>query len=502
MIRLLDLSGLYWATWMGNAGKPPSYTYERVIGRVAELSRDCALAICLDSQSNWRRELDPSYKANRPAKEAAAIEQLRRVVDELRALGYPLWQADGMEADDVIASACKSDDLAGYEIQIATSDKDLLALVDDRVRVLSLTRVDAQGAPVVVDEAAVLATFGVGPSQMRDLLALMGDKSDNVPGAKGVGQKHAARLLASHGGDLAGVLAAAQDDGAITPPSIEAAIRASLGDIDRSARLVTLRTDVVLPYTEVLQPRRPIERGDAHEGFADGGFEDSEPEPEKSRDEPPPPKSAPRASPAPAERRAVEPRPVARSAALTIAATTSPAYMLALEPSDLPSAYKLARCMFDSGLFSGRSGHVNVESIFATILVGRTMGIDAMTALRGIDIIKGKPRLSAQMLVGLVMRSGLAKYFQLVESTNERATYKTHRHGDPELVTMSYSIDEAKAACKLNEEGPWKTARRTMLRWRCCSELARAVYPDVAANVYTPGDFEEGVTDAQFEVAS
>lgn len=509
MVRLLDLSGLFWRTWMASAGKPASFTYERVMGRVVEFDHACSIAICLDSDSSWRKDFDPQYKANRPAREAAAIEQLRRCIAELRAKGYPVWEAEGMEADDVIASACLSPTLAEHEIQIATTDKDLLALVDERVLWLSLATNELRGPK------EVMSAFGVAPTQIRDLLALWGDSSDNVPGARGVGAKHAARLLMEFG-DLAGILAAVQEPGKVTPASIEKAIQSCLGDIDRSARLVTLRTDLELPFEEVLEPRAATASSASEtQGFSDPGFGESE-EPARApaaapAPPPPPPKIAARVVEVESARAAVGPRVVASSTALAVAATTSPSYMLALEPGSLHDAFKLARSLFDSGLFSGRGGHVNVESIFAVILKGRTMGIDAMTALSGIDIIKGKPRVSAGMLVGLILRSGLAKYFSLVETTEKFAIYETWRVGAPRPAPpMKYTIEEAERSGKLRpsrsgELGSWHTDPKTMLRHRASSALARAVYQDVAANVYVVGELEDDepeIPNAEYEEAS
>lgn len=494
MIRLLDLSGLFWATWHGAAGKPPSYPFERVVGRVEEYSRDCHIAICLDSAApGWRREIDPAYKANRPQKEAAALEQLRRVVDELATRGYPLWLVDGMEADDIIASAATwaAREQADRPIEIVTADKDLLQLVDDAtdVRVLSLTTNE------VLDAAKVKAKLGVEPGKVRDYLAIVGDKSDNVPGARGVGQVGATKLLDEFG-DLAGVLAAAQVAGKITPEGIEKKIVAALADIDRSAQLVTLRNDIVLPFGDVLRPRVSAARTKTEYDEGDGGGFLETPEHQSPATPPAPPPIVAAQTVAAAAR--------ASTALARAQPMSDPAFLLALEPRGLAEAFKFAAHLYDSGLFRG---HNNVQSIFAVIATGRTMGIDAMTAVRGIDIIEGKPRLSSALFVGMILRSGVAKYWQLVQSTEEIAEFETWRAGAPKAVSMTYTIEEARRAGKLGpsrsgKPTPWQTNPKTMLRWRCEAELGRAVYPDVWSNVYLPGELDDGIEDAEFERAT
>jgi hypothetical protein len=198
----------------------------------------------------------------------------------------------------------------------------------------------------------------------------------------------------------------------------------------------------------------------------------------------------------------------AESSALTVpqgpsvAMVSDPRWTFALEPSDVKAAYIMATHLFKSRLFAN---YANEDAIFAVIIAGRSMGLDAMTALRGMHIIEGKPCVSAPLMIGQILRSGKAQYFDLVDSTENSATYETMRVGRPRPVSMSFSIEDARKA-KLIKDGKadsnWAKYPRTMLRWRAATELARAVYPDVVSNVYTIDEMTNGgVVDAEIEAA-
>lgn len=121
--------------------------------------------------------------------------------------------------------------------------------------------------------------------------------------------------------------------------------------------------------------------------------------------------------------------------------------------------------------------------ILAIVLAGEEMGVGPMAAIRGISLIKGKPSIGADLMVALVHRSGHCKFFRLVESTEKLATYETHRHGNPEPNRMTYTIEEAKKA-GVTSKDVWKNYPAAMIRARCSSALARAVYQDVLFGVY------------------
>src|SRR5207247_655729 len=157
------------------------------------------LGIALDPPGpTFRDALFTEYKATRTAMPDDLARQLPYVRRLFEALRTPVIEVPGYEADDVLATlvehALKAPDL---EIVIVTGDKDLLQLVGPRVRVLSV--VGRTGEKIVYDEAKVRERWGVGPDQIPDVMALMGDSIDNVPGVKGVGEKTAVKLIGQYG---------------------------------------------------------------------------------------------------------------------------------------------------------------------------------------------------------------------------------------------------------------------------------------------------------------
>jgi hypothetical protein len=157
-------------------------------------------------------------------------------------------------------------------------------------------------------------------------------------------------------------------------------------------------------------------------------------------------------------------------------------------PTTNAQAWKLAQVLSASGMFKAFRGP---ESTFVAILAGHDMGLTPLTALRGIHVIEGKPTISADLMASIILASGKAKFFRcvLAESNAQKATYETHREGDPEPVRHVFTMDDAKAA-ELAGKGMWKKYPRNMLRARCISELARMVYPDLLAGVYTAEELE------------
>jgi DNA polymerase-1 len=147
------------------------------------------------------RRSSPRYKATRPAAPPDLSQQMVRVKEVATAWGLHPLELAGFEADDIIATITRQAREAGLGVVIVSADKDLLQLVTDGVIMYDTMREKVFG------RAETIERMGVPPEQVRDLLALMGDSSDNVPGVKGVGQKTAAKLLEDHG-SLDGIYAA------------------------------------------------------------------------------------------------------------------------------------------------------------------------------------------------------------------------------------------------------------------------------------------------------
>ncbi len=192
--------------------------------------------------ATFRSDAQPSYKATRPSMPIPLRGQIEEMQEACSHLGLSVLTAEGYEADDVIATCVTNAREAGVgSVVIVGVDKDLMQLVSEDGAPTRVVMWNDQ-KKAVIDAAAVSKQFGVRPMQMADLLALMGDASDNVPGVPGVGPKGAANLLADHA-DLEGVLQAA----ATMKPSKRATALLEFADTARRARsIVELRTDVPL----------------------------------------------------------------------------------------------------------------------------------------------------------------------------------------------------------------------------------------------------------------
>lgn len=176
-----------------------------------------------------------SYKAQRPSMPDELRGQIPLISRYLTLSGVPQVMMDGCEADDVIAtlvSRFARDDMA---IVVVSSDKDLLQLVGAGVTVIRPSAIDH-----VLDEAGVRAKMGVGPAVIPDLLALVGDQSDNIPGVRGVGPKTAAKLLVKYE-SVREVYAHIEE---VEPVRIREALRESRAIVDRNVDLVRLRRDL------------------------------------------------------------------------------------------------------------------------------------------------------------------------------------------------------------------------------------------------------------------
>jgi DNA polymerase I len=144
----------------------------------------------------FREEQFPAYKERRPGMPDDLRQQVPHVKALFEALGIPLLEEPGFEADDVLGTLVDRMRQEPVDVVLVTGDKDMLQLVGPRVRVLSLT---GKGERVLYDEDAVRAKWGVAPGQIPDLLALMGDAIDDIPGVPGVGEKTAVKLIGQFG---------------------------------------------------------------------------------------------------------------------------------------------------------------------------------------------------------------------------------------------------------------------------------------------------------------
>jgi DNA polymerase-1 len=144
----------------------------------------------------FREERFAGYKETRPGMPDDLRSQIPYVKTLFEALRLPVLEVPGFEADDVLGTVVDQARAMDLDVVLVTADKDMLQLVGPRVRVLSTT---GRGERVIFDEAAVKEKWGVEPGQIPDLLALMGDSVDNIPGVRGVGEKTAVKLIGQFG---------------------------------------------------------------------------------------------------------------------------------------------------------------------------------------------------------------------------------------------------------------------------------------------------------------
>ena len=182
----------------------------------------------------FRDDLVTDYKANRAAMPDDLAEQINWVHQACEAMGVPIVTAAGYEADDVIGTLAKQAEAAGYEVAIVSIDKDFFQLVRDGVRVY-----DPREEGAWFDDQAVVDKFGVKPTQVVDVLALVGDTSDNVAGVPGIGKKGAIDLVTEHGS-----LDALLEHVEALKPKQREALTTHRHDALQSRELVTIKTDV------------------------------------------------------------------------------------------------------------------------------------------------------------------------------------------------------------------------------------------------------------------
>ena len=178
----------------------------------------------------YRHEALEAYQSGRVF-DAELLEQLDLLPGIVGSTGFPYAKAPGFEADDFLAAASVGEEAAGGTALVATSDRDAFQLVTERVTVLQ----PAKGGPARIDSAEVRARYGVDPAQVTDFIALRGDPSDKIPGARGVGPKRGAELLAQYG-----TLDAMLEEGRFASEADALRLYRRIATMDRDAPLPSL----------------------------------------------------------------------------------------------------------------------------------------------------------------------------------------------------------------------------------------------------------------------
>jgi DNA polymerase-1 len=205
-----------------------------MLKRLREAYETDLFAVVFDPRGPTLRDAwYPKYKANRPSMPSELAQQIEPLHNIIRALGYPLVQVAGVEADDVLGTLADAAEQAGMKVVISTGDKDLAQLVNERISLINT--MDNS----VLDIAGVVAKFGVQPKQIVDYLTLIGDTVDNIPGVPKVGPKTAVKWLAEFA-TLDELVAHADE----IKGKVGENLRASIEQLPLSRRLVTLVRDV------------------------------------------------------------------------------------------------------------------------------------------------------------------------------------------------------------------------------------------------------------------
>lgn len=496
-IALVDLSYLWKLAWHRRVpdGKPDEAAQD-CIGKLQGIRESVDhVILCLDSPPyEHRLAIDPEYKSSREPPTDAEQAQKRWLMDRIDKLGFQMARAKGFEADDVIAALAHRLAPECRDIRIVASDKDLACLVGENVRMFVPPVGGRDGEVRGPDE--VLAKYGVAPESMQLLLALCGDKTDDVPGIPGIGGKKAAWLIEQYG-DIKGIAKALADstdpenDGrSDIKPAMGKALAENWDQLQRSLELVKLRLDVPLDVEALLERKeqKPLAMEDAMSADHDeeesetGGPEEVEGEPVDDT-----------AKPAdPSKYESHRPKQVER------AIVRHPQYGAVdtdLQPMDLESARSIAKWAHEGQLYPQFR---SPQAIFTILSRGRELGLGWTTALAGFHLIEGKPSASADLIRALAERDPDFEYLMLVESDTEKATWEGKHKRHPKPTPYTYTIQEAKDAGLLRpsrngKPSNWTVRPRDMLTKTAGSKLARLLWPKATMGLYCPEEMQEQV---------
>jgi DNA polymerase-1 len=230
------------------------FLFSIIVRRLLKDYKPDYIGIVFDtSKPTFRDKLFEQYKAQRqpmPDEMKVQLPYVRRLCEAMR---LPILEFDGFEADDVIGTMAKQAAKQKLEVLVISNDKDMMQLVTPDVRILRTGSGGAK-ADVIVDENKVEEILGVPPSKVIDLMALLGDTVDNIPGAKGIGEKGATELIQKYGS----VESALKHADEVTNKRYREALQQQVEQVMMSKKLAAIETDVPLPLDlKQLQVREP-----------------------------------------------------------------------------------------------------------------------------------------------------------------------------------------------------------------------------------------------------
>lgn len=196
--------------------------------------------VCFDrKEKTFRHDHYKEYKAHRKPMPEDLIPQIEPIKEFCKLAGYTLFEMAGYEADDILGTLAKKGEAKGLDVYIVTSDKDMMQLVNDKIKMIPVHK---EG--VVIDREGVKEKFdGLGPEKVVDILAIMGDASDNIPGVHGIGEKGALKLIKQFGS----VEAILKDPDKISSKAQREQVKEHLKDLEMSRFLATIKLDVPVP---------------------------------------------------------------------------------------------------------------------------------------------------------------------------------------------------------------------------------------------------------------
>src|SRR6267143_6611928 len=228
------------------------YLFSNMLRKLTKEHAPDYLGVVFDTREpTFRDKLFDKYKAQRPPMPEDLSVQLPYVRRMCEAMRLPILEFDGFEADDVMGALARQGEKAGLEVRLVTGDKDMMQLVGGRVRVLR-PGAGPNKTDLVVDEAKVEELMGVPPEKVADVMALMGDSIDNIPGAKGIGEKGARELIKRFGSAESALKHAAEVEGKRYPRCIRNWVSR------RCCAIFPLRPRRVLPQAIPRRWSRPL----------------------------------------------------------------------------------------------------------------------------------------------------------------------------------------------------------------------------------------------------
>jgi DNA polymerase-1 len=232
------------------------YLFSNMLRKLMKEHSPDYLAVVFDTREpTFRDKLFDKYKAQRPPMPEDLAVQLPYVRRMCEAMRLPILEFDGFEADDVMGALARQGEKAGLEVRLVTGDKDMMQLVGGKVRVLR-PGAGPNKTDLVVDEAKVEELMGVPPEKVADVMALMGDSIDNIPGAKGIGEKGARELIKRFGSAESALKHAAEVEGKRYREALENSREAvllskQLAIIDTAAPVKLVLSDLAIREPDV-----------------------------------------------------------------------------------------------------------------------------------------------------------------------------------------------------------------------------------------------------------